>query len=108
MALYYVNISHIMLHINTTYLSFFSLFLSSSFSFHIYTIYFIYLIIFIVSFIYAILHMYINHTICLSATYTQALHARTHMNTHTHTYTTYIHIIITLRFFSFVICTVCM
>ena len=60
MTLYYVNISHIMLHTITTYLTCF--FLSLFFilhSFLIYTFYFIYLFIFIVSPIYSILHMFI-------------------------------------------------
>ena len=49
MALYYVNISHIMLQIIIIYLSIFSPFLSSSFSFHIYTFYFIYPVCHIIS-----------------------------------------------------------
>ena len=78
-ALYYVNISHVVLQIIYLFV-YFSLFLSSSFSFHISTFYFIYLFIFIVSSIYAILHMFII------SYYLPLSHLDAHTHAHTHLY----------------------
>ena len=99
MTLYYVNISHIVLQIIIICLAifFFLPFLSSSSSFHIYTLF--------TSLFYCIIYLchitYVYNTILSASQPLVRTHACTcmHTHTHTHTYTIYIHIIITLRCF---------